>query len=144
LQVVEEIREIPEEPEKSSGNTSDPARMDVDKAPVNTDTPNPDNQPVASTLQVPSSSLALITSQHESGAPSSSGTGGPNFDEEIARILLPLSQRTAEATDATDNAEDLAFMKIMAIGFKGVQERYSQRWNRVRKSAKLRIWLTRN
>ena len=63
-QVAEETRILPEESERSSGNTSDPARVDVEKAPVSIDAPNPGNQLATPTLPAPSSSLALIASQH--------------------------------------------------------------------------------
>jgi hypothetical protein len=109
-QIAEETRVPHEQPERSSGNPSDPTRTDAGKAPVDVDAPTPDNPPAALSLRIPSSSLALITSQREAGAPSSSGTAGLTFDEEIAQILLPLTQRTDGATDAADNAEDLAFI----------------------------------
>jgi hypothetical protein len=128
--VAGNIREVPEEPEESHGNMPDLARMDVDEASVDTVMSNPANQSMATTLQIPPSSTELVISQHELGAPSSSGATGPNFDEEIARILLPLTHRSTEAEDAIDSAEDFSFLEAMAIGFKDVQERYSRKWSK--------------
>lgn len=94
--------------------------MDMEEAPINADAPNRDTRPTSSVLQALSRSLELVVSQHKSGAPSSSCTAGPNFDEVIARIPLPLTQRTTEAADAANDAEDFALLEIMAVGFKVV------------------------
>ena len=136
VQIAHDAGETPGETEKPLGNRADPDRMDVEEAPINTDAPNPDNQPPASIFKASPSSLVLFVSQRESRAPSSSGTTRLNFDEEITRILFPFADRATESTDATDRAEDLAFLEIMAIRFKGIQERYSQMWGRVQQEQK--------
>lgn len=91
--------------------------------------------------------MELVISQHELGAPSASDTIEPNFDEEIAWILLPLTQRSPEVDDATVKAEDLAFLEAIAIGLKDAQERYSRRWGKIqeeRKAADLVDWKLRD
>ena len=108
----------------------------MDEAPIVTFVPNPANQPAETTSHIPPSNIELVISQHELRDPSSFGTMEPNFDEEIAQILLPLIQRSTEADDATDSAEDLALMKAMAAGFKDVQERYRQKWGKVQEECK--------
>ena len=84
VQIAMNFGEIPGESEKPTGNMSTPDEMDVEEVPIDADELNPDNQLAASMLQAPPSSLELVVYQHGSGAPSSSGTMGLNFDEEIA------------------------------------------------------------
>jgi hypothetical protein len=80
--------------------------------------------------------LTLTASQQESGAPSSSDTGGPSFDEEIAWILAPFSESATEADNTADNAADLAFLETIIAGFKDVQDRYSKRWIKLQEEHK--------
>lgn len=80
--------------------------------------------------------MGLATSQHGLGAPSSFGVARKNFDEENSQILLPLSQRTTQGDDDTNEIKDLAFLKAMSIGFKSVKERYGKRWDKVQEERK--------
>lgn len=80
----------------------------------------------ASQLRVtfPASSLVMIVAHPTLTAPSSSVLARVNFDEEISRILAPLTQKAKEASDPRDRSKDLVFLETVAIGLKEVQERY--------------------
>ena len=62
------------------------------------------------------------------GAPGSSATASAELDEEIQRIMAPLSQHIGEADDPADAVMDLSFLESVAKGIKEMQNRYGQKW----------------
>ena len=124
---AEEAKEVAREQRRSLNNTPVPPQANTEMVVVATDEPDSVAQPTAPATQILVDALTLAISQQGSKAPSSSGTGEPTFDDEIARILAPFSQSATKADNAADNAADLAFLETMVAGFKDVQDRYSKR-----------------
>ena len=51
-----------------------------------------------------------VTFQANLGAPNLSGTAELNFEEELARILLPLAQRSTDDEDIANEQEYYTFL----------------------------------
>nr|XP_020151530.1 neurofilament medium polypeptide-like [Aegilops tauschii subsp. strangulata] len=109
--------------EEASGNQSEPARMDVDAAHTIDPSPVFVEQPVSAAPPIPPTSTETVTFQANLGGPSSFVTTELNFEEEVARILLPLAQQSTDAEDIANEQEDYVFLQAMAAGFKDAQDR---------------------
>lgn len=115
------IQETQEEAEGSAAGVTGQASVVEEKMPLQTMAPPSAAGPLASLLAViPSSSCPAVSDP--------SALAGDGFDEEIQRILAPLSLDAEEAGDSVDGAKDLAFLESMVAGLKEVQSRYGSRW----------------
>jgi hypothetical protein len=120
-----DTQEAPKEAEKIPGSVLGSEVVVEEKVPLQTMSPPPQFGTSVAALQSSSSNLALVLAQPGLGAPGSSTAVSANLDEEIQRIMAPLSQRAEEADDSVSVVLDLSFLESVATGIKEMQNMYN-------------------
>ena len=90
-QVAGDVQESSKRTESAPGGASGPDTVSEEKTPLQSMGPFTSSYPLASALQSPLSKLALVPAQLGPTTPGSSFSAGADFDEEIRRVLAPLS-----------------------------------------------------
>lgn len=106
-----ETQKIQEEVEGSAAGVTSPGMVIEEKMPLQTKAPSPSVSPSRSDLAIISSSSRPAPSD----PPTLTGAG---LDEEIRRIVVPLSLGDEEASVSADGAKDLVFFEPMVVGLK--------------------------